>query len=473
MSQDIASDSDSLSAGLIALDLGRNSTPVHDLPPEIISDIFILCLPAHGRVKPSPETAPLLLAQICRRWREIALETCQLWCSIYLEFPWESDRWDTYSQTALCLLQTCIQRAKGYPLSLGLDRDRLFPRLGQLADSQQSLLKEISTEFLHFLSTYAAQIYRLEARVFGVQFDQIIPPNTSLPLLQTIHVPSFEEARLSDILDSAPLLCDLRFCRNMPEYSLSFNNITTLDADEISAGFFFCILDQFPALQRLKCFISEYKTDTLPIKVTTHQNLAVLKLSRSYILGKAVLPNLRDLQITRDDSLSVHDTADILSLVTRSSCALRSLGMSVGDARITEFYDFLAAFPVLETLDIHDCDNLDDTLEAILRRVSHLSRLGSLSVRAGSLAASSIDFEQLSVMLRRRDEATKAAFPIAKLKRLYITMVIPRPSPRPWSGEEEWSLDQYRDLITPGESASAVFRTLIEDGLASICQNML
>ncbi|KAK7027832.1 hypothetical protein R3P38DRAFT_952427 [Favolaschia claudopus] len=251
----------------------------------------------------------------------------------------------------------------------------------------------------------------------------------------------------------------------MPEYNLSFNTITMLDAGEVSPDFFLRILDQFPALQRLKCFNSIYISDYLPLKVTTHPHLAVLKLSRSYTLGKTVLPSLRDLQITRDSSPSVPDIADIHSLVTHSSCALRSLDMSIGDARTTEFYDFLAALPALVTLHINDCDNLDDTLEAILRRVSHLSRLRSLSVRVGSLAASSIDFERLSAMLRRREAAAKAAFPIAKLKRLHITMVIPRPSPCPWSVEDEWSLDQYRDLITPGESASAVFRTLIEDGL--------
>ncbi|KAJ7719145.1 hypothetical protein B0H16DRAFT_1255598, partial [Mycena metata] len=52
---------------------------VSTIPVEIISQIFLECLPADGRVRPSPHRAPLLLAQICRRWREIALGTGQLW----------------------------------------------------------------------------------------------------------------------------------------------------------------------------------------------------------------------------------------------------------------------------------------------------------------------------------------------------------------------------------------------------------
>ncbi|KAJ6537117.1 hypothetical protein B0H19DRAFT_900608, partial [Mycena capillaripes] len=53
--------------------------PILSLPDEITSTIFIHCLPAHGRVRPSPRRAPLLLAQICKLWREIALSTGQLW----------------------------------------------------------------------------------------------------------------------------------------------------------------------------------------------------------------------------------------------------------------------------------------------------------------------------------------------------------------------------------------------------------
>ncbi|KAJ6559907.1 hypothetical protein B0H19DRAFT_864058, partial [Mycena capillaripes] len=53
--------------------------PILTLPPEISARIFVECLPSHGRVRPSTVTAPLLLAQICRDWRHIAISSCQLW----------------------------------------------------------------------------------------------------------------------------------------------------------------------------------------------------------------------------------------------------------------------------------------------------------------------------------------------------------------------------------------------------------
>ncbi|KAJ7841811.1 hypothetical protein B0H14DRAFT_2316031, partial [Mycena olivaceomarginata] len=53
--------------------------PVLTLPSEIVSQIFLQCLPAHNRIRPSPRKAPLVLAQICRYWRQIALSTGRLW----------------------------------------------------------------------------------------------------------------------------------------------------------------------------------------------------------------------------------------------------------------------------------------------------------------------------------------------------------------------------------------------------------
>ncbi|KAJ7211560.1 hypothetical protein GGX14DRAFT_329134, partial [Mycena pura] len=62
--------------------LARVVYPVLTLPNEITSRIFVQCLPDHGRVRPSPRSVPLLVAQVCRRWREVALATCKLWSSI-------------------------------------------------------------------------------------------------------------------------------------------------------------------------------------------------------------------------------------------------------------------------------------------------------------------------------------------------------------------------------------------------------
>jgi hypothetical protein len=57
----------------------RAISPIRTLPAETLGEIFIHCLPK--KVHPSHKHAPLLLCQICSRWRRIALLVPQLWCT--------------------------------------------------------------------------------------------------------------------------------------------------------------------------------------------------------------------------------------------------------------------------------------------------------------------------------------------------------------------------------------------------------
>jgi hypothetical protein len=57
-------------------------SPVRFLPTEILQQIFKSCLPNNRYVIPHILSAPLLLCQICRRWRDIARATPELWSSI-------------------------------------------------------------------------------------------------------------------------------------------------------------------------------------------------------------------------------------------------------------------------------------------------------------------------------------------------------------------------------------------------------
>ncbi|KAJ7463336.1 hypothetical protein FB451DRAFT_1043154 [Mycena latifolia] len=46
--------------------------PILDIPSELTIEIFLDCLPAHGRIRPSCKSAPLNLSQVCRRWRRLS-----------------------------------------------------------------------------------------------------------------------------------------------------------------------------------------------------------------------------------------------------------------------------------------------------------------------------------------------------------------------------------------------------------------
>ncbi|OAX34721.1 hypothetical protein K503DRAFT_424278 [Rhizopogon vinicolor AM-OR11-026] len=57
-------------------------SPVRSLPTEILQRIFKVCLPDDRYVTPDIRSVPLLLCQICRRWREVAEASSELWSSI-------------------------------------------------------------------------------------------------------------------------------------------------------------------------------------------------------------------------------------------------------------------------------------------------------------------------------------------------------------------------------------------------------
>ncbi|EKM75406.1 hypothetical protein AGABI1DRAFT_16326, partial [Agaricus bisporus var. burnettii JB137-S8] len=62
-------------------------SPIRRLVPEILQEIFWLCLPvAHNSVLSAKE-APLLLGRVCSQWRRIAYSTPKLWCSLHINAP--------------------------------------------------------------------------------------------------------------------------------------------------------------------------------------------------------------------------------------------------------------------------------------------------------------------------------------------------------------------------------------------------
>ncbi|EAU83642.2 hypothetical protein CC1G_05546 [Coprinopsis cinerea okayama7 len=53
--------------------------PINRLPTELLGSIFIATLPVNGKPVISTTSVPLVLADVCRQWREVAKATSQLW----------------------------------------------------------------------------------------------------------------------------------------------------------------------------------------------------------------------------------------------------------------------------------------------------------------------------------------------------------------------------------------------------------
>ncbi|KAJ6600265.1 hypothetical protein DFH09DRAFT_1127920, partial [Mycena vulgaris] len=189
--------------------------PVLTAPVGIISHIFLDCLPAHGRVQPSQRAAPLVLAQICRHWRDIAHSLPQLWNSIDLKFA----RANSMYAGASALLGTWLKRANGRPVSITLrcDRDRLA----------------MPPTIIPVISDFSAQWGRLEISLPSRDLpvlDHICGP---FPMLQRLAVEmsdglATDEHRLATYWD-APKLREVRVPKGLKLADLQIRSaITTL-----------------------------------------------------------------------------------------------------------------------------------------------------------------------------------------------------------------------------------------------------
>ncbi|KAJ6490700.1 hypothetical protein C8R47DRAFT_977163 [Mycena vitilis] len=91
------------------------------VPTEILAEIFIHCLPNEIRpfITPDLADAPLILCEICRRWREVAISTPRLWSALHVDFDLMHKR-GAYETD---FYQTWLSRAGATPLSLHLQNE--------------------------------------------------------------------------------------------------------------------------------------------------------------------------------------------------------------------------------------------------------------------------------------------------------------------------------------------------------------
>ncbi|KAJ7488399.1 hypothetical protein FB451DRAFT_1227202 [Mycena latifolia] len=107
-------------------------SPTRALPPEILQEIFIACLPTSHNAIMHTAQAPLLLGRVCSAWRTISLSTAALWASVHVVLPYTGYQppnepgSDEEQPTNLAISQWCrglkiwLERSGNCPLSVSL-----------------------------------------------------------------------------------------------------------------------------------------------------------------------------------------------------------------------------------------------------------------------------------------------------------------------------------------------------------------
>ncbi|KAJ7473052.1 hypothetical protein B0H11DRAFT_2282593 [Mycena galericulata] len=340
--------------------LSSFSYPVHDAPVEIIRHILIHCLPADGRVRPLPHLAPLLLVQICQRWREIALSTFQLWSSLDFTFHGGSPR------------QRKFGRTNGYPLSLTL--------------RCSTNRKGIPHAFYAAISKYSGQWQRLEIAFPGADLrafrHHVEGP---FPLLSRLSLHGHQQIRAGDLqaFRNTPQLRDVRLLEGLTLSNVPIGGaaLTNLEIDlSISMTDCTTIFQSFPTLVHLKLSVASYLQPSVFGPIENPPPLESLHMDCRSLLDALTLPHLRRLRYTYTICDQAQITA-VFSFISRSACVINDLALRVSDIEDYSLVEFLRTIPSIEVLQLDYTPSLTPrTVYGHLESTTLLPRLRELSV---------------------------------------------------------------------------------------------
>ncbi|KAG2141872.1 hypothetical protein DEU56DRAFT_795276 [Suillus clintonianus] len=310
------------------------------LPTEVLSHIFVLCLPEDNYLSPASNLAPMLLTRICRLWREVALSLPGLWCRLRLGA--ESEDWERKS---FCY-ELWLKRSIGRPLFLALQCSEI-DSTRRARSLLQPYVDQISS--LSFHSSFEA--------------SQLIFLLNDLPALQelsivTMNLRALVEciSRLPSTLTSFKLTGSWASLRLLPSSNHTWAHLTNI-VIKILSNAVFHLLELCPNLCSLT--IGILFDGVLDVEPFTHTKLQSLRLAPyclgvqgpselSDLLNAISLPNLHMLEVC---GAQPWPHQELQALLTRSNCPLETLILGVGVTMTDDQRaEYLALIPSLHVV---------------------------------------------------------------------------------------------------------------------------
>ncbi|KAJ7224574.1 hypothetical protein GGX14DRAFT_557434 [Mycena pura] len=296
----------------------QSYVPALTLPNELMTHIFLYCLPPHGRVRPNPKTGPLLVAQICRHWRAVALSFPRLWASIALDLTVES-----VINQKIALVGLWLSRASRSPLSITIN--------GPLDGSR------LPAGIFSLIKSSSVQWGRLELMIPAPDFLELCEVAGPFPHLQVVAIENADHSEGNHIEFRAPFLdapklqvlrIDCFECTpGKRSQSTSAVKFPIRRSTEI-----FQMFERFPNLRHLIVTrASNYRIDGLTPELSDP-----CPPLRSLVLYDCGVMPLKHLTLPTLEDLKIVDTKDgysrvIADFVARSSCMLKVLSLEFPD----------------------------------------------------------------------------------------------------------------------------------------------
>ncbi|KAJ7130734.1 hypothetical protein C8R43DRAFT_1024765 [Mycena crocata] len=336
-------------------DLSSIVYPILSIPNEITAEIFRHCMPVDGRVVPSVSDAPLVLARICRHWRQIALSMSHLWSGIRIDFG------QTAVSEHMLIMGQWFQLAKTSPLSIVLEwTARAYP-----CNNNQLGLNE---DFIGALESVSSRLSRVTVQIHMYYGDFQLLVNG--PLSSIIHAPNLTELHLGNPVP-------------ISKFNDVTENLTSLTARLNSLPDLVKIITRFSKLRDLD--VSLFEADEIDdgwdeMHSACELRTLIIREDDIGVLKFLYMPSLHSLSV----SISSGNAQTAVEFITRSS-SLRHISMSMDDDHVPDFFwSCLTAVQNLELVFTRPYD--DSVLVNVLPRIDVLTNLKHLTVRLCDLA---------------------------------------------------------------------------------------
>ncbi|KAG5651959.1 hypothetical protein H0H81_006809 [Sphagnurus paluster] len=372
----------------------ETAPPINRLPVELLAEILFRTLeqpdftrrsyrgiPSKLSFSPGKDADPMLLAQVCRHWRSVALSTPLLWSSIKIRYAYKT-------KNRIPLLQTWLDRSGTCPLSIIIRELPLgFEDPAEWYSQQRALKTEIMTLLISHSRRWKSVDFRFARRL--PEALAALSPG-SLPMLEFAAVQGRKENHdcleevvrdLDKFWDAAGTSLSLRKCKCDDQYcwhqyrhgrfrDMCWNQLTTIDV-AMPPDFLFEILPSCRALTDLRYQECGELSDDLRYRPSL---TTVRKLENPIIL-----PYLRHLSMkTRFMTDFIFESITTPSLVSVSID--QSPVPSTTHPKPSTFSGFLARSNC--RLQIYSYDSyidLDDGGEDILLEILDSSSMSSLT----------------------------------------------------------------------------------------------
>lgn len=310
--------------------------PIHRLPFELLSAIFTTCMPGE-RSFVDCHAIPLLLGQICRHWRHVALSTTSLWRYIHVVLGrGKSAAW----------VPVWLSRSAGCSLSV---------MIYGLTSSEDA------SATLHSIIQHAHRWEDLDISLPGQLFHSFASIRWRLPLLRKVKM-----------VNTADKVSSLRMCFDAPnleriELSFGLEKVEPLSAALTHCTLRYGLLDCVEFIRRhpqiTHCSLHDCPTSPVPLQAPIVAQLVSLHVSNYTRHGVTAafecltLPALREVSIALGNA-TPFPLISFMGLLSRSGYRLDHLAIHSGIIPIQNLISLLQRIPSLKKLEIHQPDTL-------------------------------------------------------------------------------------------------------------------